>query len=946
MFEVTVEGASAAKIEGQKLLKEAIKANNPRHQALCYRVILAADSVLKGDLATRSESDATALAREIAATSKSALQASDKAGMQAFSALFHRVRADALCDLGGLEEAKKEYAACISLCNPGRGKPQENFLEEGRASFGLGKALVASAYSQEAIDTFATAFKNLQDALGIVPETIECLTQTGLVQMSQGRYDDGLASLNSALELCDKVEPKIDKKGTLGRIHMHIAGCYHYLGQLDQALSHNDAALPHLLAAKDYVSFAHVLTSKALIYGNMHDFARAREVAQQGLMYARLAKNQDGVAFSQLAMGYIDFADGKFDSSLTNLKAALDAANTLDKKELAAWCKCGMAMPLNGMNRGAEALPFIEASLREMPQFGNQKAMTIGYALYAWTLENCGRAKASEEYYLKALAGLEELSKQVADPSEIGAFQQTLPNPYGFYARFLLRQKRPEDALAALESGKARGLSQQIALNGDGGMLQKVRNSPVPEAAADAKRLQTAIELLNSTNSQLRALDAQTDPQLLADPAFKKRKQSLAAAQSDAELKYEHLKYSLFDRYPAIAVFQRYAKSPPGPADLKKLAESHKDTLYVEWAMVDQHDTLLLTLDYRAGIHGYLLPIGEAEVEVLVKRWRSAIAQSSGTRATSTTGPASGENEPGIAREVFQKFLGPALKELTQPEVQRLVFVSDGQLGELPLGAMIDGGGKRLIQRFATSSSVSLGALALQMQGAQLEFTKSCLVVADTTGDDPSALLVKPEGRSRGEPGPLKAAREEGLAISQLFGNAVFLPGAAARESVVKKTIEDFAILHFACHGSLDTSNNMRNGLVLCAEPAGSSEDGILQAREIVGTSLRAKLAVLSACETGRGKSRGGDGIQSLAWAFQAGGCPSVVASHWQVDDTATRELMVAFYTNLRAGMAKDVALQQAVTGLMPKYAGVFWWGAFELVGNTDPLPAAIWNGH
>ena len=99
---------------------------------------------------------------------------------------------------------------------------------------------------------------------------------------------------------------------------------------------------------------------------------------------------------------------------------------------------------------------------------------------------------------------------------------------------------------------------------------------------------------------------------------------------------------------------------------------------------------------------------------------------------------------------------------------------------------------------------------------------------------------------------------------------------------------------------------------------------------------LDARLVVLSACETGRGRVRAGEGTIGLSWAFALAGSPTVVASHWKVDERSTSDLMVAFHRNLRASDT-DVAaaLRSAARGLMrdPRYRHPFYWAGFFAVG-------------
>jgi CHAT domain-containing protein len=108
---------------------------------------------------------------------------------------------------------------------------------------------------------------------------------------------------------------------------------------------------------------------------------------------------------------------------------------------------------------------------------------------------------------------------------------------------------------------------------------------------------------------------------------------------------------------------------------------------------------------------------------------------------------------------------------------------------------------------------------------------------------------------------------------------------------------------------------------------------------------------VLSACETGIGEIRGGEGIIGLTRAFQYAGARSVLASLWRVEDEATAELMQRFYRHLRSGKAKDEALRAAQLDLIRSplrvpdgrggrternAAAPYFWAALQLVGDRQ----------
>jgi CHAT domain-containing protein len=188
--------------------------------------------------------------------------------------------------------------------------------------------------------------------------------------------------------------------------------------------------------------------------------------------------------------------------------------------------------------------------------------------------------------------------------------------------------------------------------------------------------------------------------------------------------------------------------------------------------------------------------------------------------------------------------------------------------------------------------------------------------------------------------GSLQYAFAESKSVASIYPKSVTLAGSAAREANVKRLLPEFEFLHFATHGILDPHDGLRSGLLLAAEPRESSNDGILQAREIASMSLSAHLAVLSACQTGRGDERLGDGLLGLAWAFQSAGVPRVVASLWNVDDAATRALMTAFYAALKSASRVDEALRTASATLRkdPRYSSPYYWAPFQVIGLGGPV--------
>jgi CHAT domain-containing protein len=196
---------------------------------------------------------------------------------------------------------------------------------------------------------------------------------------------------------------------------------------------------------------------------------------------------------------------------------------------------------------------------------------------------------------------------------------------------------------------------------------------------------------------------------------------------------------------------------------------------------------------------------------------------------------------------------------------------------------------------------------------------------------------------------PLAATAEEGRAIKTLFPDATLFTGQRARKAALQR-VEAPRMLHIASHGFFleDARVNgenplLRSGLALAGAnlPHDTREGGILTALEASGLNLwGTKLVTLSACDTGIGEVRNGEGVYGLRRAFVLAGTEALVMSLWPVNDAIARETMVAYYTGLRAGLGRGDALRQAKLTMLKRKVRQhpFYWGSFIQSGEWANL--------
>ena len=204
--------------------------------------------------------------------------------------------------------------------------------------------------------------------------------------------------------------------------------------------------------------------------------------------------------------------------------------------------------------------------------------------------------------------------------------------------------------------------------------------------------------------------------------------------------------------------------------------------------------------------------------------------------------------------------------------------------------------------------------------------------------DIQSALMSRQAGM--GKLNDLPFARQEAAYVTDITGGKLY-ENSAATDSAFKSESGKFDIIHLAMHTILNDKNPMRSTLIF-SHVKDSIDDGYLKTYEIYGVSLKAKMVVLSSCNTGSGQLNSGEGILSLARGFIYSGSQSLIMSMWEIEDRSGTDIVKMFYNNLKKGYTKSIALKRARISFLKNSDNLrshpYFWSALVVYGDNSPL--------
>lgn len=815
----------------------------------------------------------------------------------------------------------------------------------------------SKVYSEQSL-ALAEQLKGSSDPAGAWPDEYgigTALSNLGNISRHHGEYDNAIEYFQKSLAAYRSID-----KGT-GRFRVEILDDLADIGRTYLARGDSLRALNYLnqamALAKGSDREAGICNSIGILYTNQRDYAKAIEFFERGLGIAVEKNDRFKQAEILLNVGVAYQFQKNHESALTSFQRSLNVANQIGYSELIVPIEQGRGAVHKAQGKYKEALDSFDRALQSAVRADNKTRIAellwrksevqlakrdvlsaiqdatdaikladqlslrnvryLALTNLAKAYRAAGQLDLALQTFKKATGQIEAMRNEVAGlENERQLFFEDKVEPYHEIIDMLLAANKDEtnqQALLAAESAKARVLLDVFST----GRIDLSKVMTDPEKEEQRKLNQRIVDL----NNQL----AQENAKQNSDNAVLK---DLNEQLKSARNQYETFQNSLYAAHPELRTKQAQTRTA-NLSDINRLVIDPA-TAFLEY-VVTESKTYLFLLTKGEGatplLKIYPIPIATHEIAKRTNDFRDKIITQSAFADD--------------ARGLYDLLLKPAEQQLRGKT--SLCIVPDAVLWDLPFQALVPRDGQYLIQDYAISYAPSLTVLREMSAKKQAESTSKSLL-AFGNPIMPNEIAANIKTTYRGETlGPLPDAEVEVGALKNIWGlsSSRILIGPSASKHAFRSEAAKYNIIHLATHGILDDVTPMYSRLVMARAGNDPSDDGLLEAREIMRLDLHADLVVLSACQTARGRVGAGEGMVGMSWAFFVAGVPSMVASQWKVDSASTAKLMIDFHKRLKEqsiqSQTKASALQQASLTVMkdPRYRHPYFWAGFVLMGKN-----------
>ena len=431
--------------------------------------------------------------------------------------------------------------------------------------------------------------------------------------------------------------------------------------------------------------------------------------------------------------------------------------------------------------------------------------------------------------------------------------------------------------------------------------------------SANATRYGEVPNEIVEKEAQLRAGISNLEKEL-----FDTKDQAMSFSDDLFVLKREYYVFldSLKERFPKYHDLKYQDKSLSLDAVRNAL---EKDEVLLSYSMSEHY---LFTLIVNGDSEDFLkLPFNELNREEVRKFYR-LISNPSLEDGTTTISAS--------ASTLYEKILKSGLSKYSG---DNLTIIPDDILHYLPFDLLVDNGDFLLKSKLVGYANSVNSLLAIrQKRNAN---SKNLLAFA------PSFENQTVESEIRFEFGKLLYNDDEVKKISSVFDSEIYIDQKATLDKF-RSVASSFSMIHLATHAS---ANDEYPDYSYLAFSETGEKSNVFYIKDLYNTVLNADMVTLSACQTGIGKLRKGQGMISLSKGFFYAGAKSLVNTLWKINDKSSVRLMEFFYEGLGKGKTKKEALRDAKLKYLETtnddlLRHPYYWSAFVVSGDTSPIGA------
>lgn len=710
-----------------------------------------------------------------------------------------------------------------------------------------------------------------------------CLERLGGCEATLGRYRQAMTTLREAIDIAIATNSPIVHASALSEIgDIHLAQ-----GDTELAVYHHEKALAIFREANNTAMVSATLNNMAMAFHAMGRSERALETYRENLALLERLKYTRGILISKMNIAGVLADIGRDAEAEPMLNDLLRELEGVDDENTIANVRRLLAQILERRGDLSGALDHaLKAGAARNDEITD---VSVALAMAGHLYRRLGRTAEARAVLTSAIDVVESMHEQT--DGSVHFFDERT-EPYADMAALLIDEGRVEEAFAYAERYRSRVL------------VDVLRSGP-----ADRSRDLTEVERTRERELAERLAALHREAALHATPELNER---ITAARRESDA----FQFELAAAHPRLHL-ERGTLRPAGLRDIT--ARLPREAVLVEY-LVTREKTYAFVISGDA-IAVRAIDAGRAELARQAEAFRTMLAD----RRPDFRKP---------ARTLYKTLIAPIADLVSKRRTW--ILVPDGPLWNLPFQALVDARGTYVAEQAAIVYAPSTAAwmeMSRTPKSASADGRRGLLAFGNPATPHGAGV----EG-ARGTLAPLPEAEAEVRSAARFYGaeSAVYVRGQATEERF-KAEAPRYRVLHVAGHGILNDASPMHSYLLL-ASGNSKSEDGYLEAGELMQMDLGADLVVLSACETARGKYAAGEGIIGFSWALFAARCRTQVVSQWKVDSAATRVLMRDFHRNVRADRAQAAsALQKSIVSMLKtqKYRHPFYWAGFVVLGDA-----------